>query len=110
LSGVLYKRRIDAQTTSFEEYFQPKLEFEVVDGKPQYFVREKHGYYSDTEKRPIHVITTLSPEEGYAIYGEALVRYQQQVDRRVKDGFVHSYSIDPYKSQEEQPVYEYLGK
>jgi hypothetical protein len=43
LSGVLYKHRIDAQSTTFEEYFQPKLEFEVIEGKPQYFVREKHG-------------------------------------------------------------------
>jgi hypothetical protein len=57
-----------------------------------------------------NVVATLSPEEGYSSYEEALARYEQQVQRRIKDGFAHSFSIDPFKAQGDHIVYEFLGK
>ena len=54
MSGTLYKTKTP---TNFEdgEYAQPALEFEFIAGKHVYFVREKHGYWNDTEKRVVHV-------------------------------------------------------
>jgi hypothetical protein len=78
------------------EYYQPQLDFEFEGEKTAYFVREKHGYFSDEEKRPVNVTTTLSPEEGYSTYEAALARYEEQVRHRAKSGFVHSFHFDPF--------------
>lgn len=109
MAGTLYKTKTP---TTFEdgEYYQPTLDFQFIGAERQWIVRETHGFWNNTEKRVEHVVTTLSPEDGYSSYEEALARYEQQVQRRVKDGFVHSFSIDPYKPQGEHIVYEYLGK
>jgi hypothetical protein len=37
---------------------------------------------------------------------EAVKLFEQQIQKRVKDGFAHSFSIDPYTGM----LYEYLGK
>jgi len=80
------------------EYFQPRLDSAIVNGKEVFFVTEKHAYFSNTLKERRAEITTFSPEEGYATRAEAQDRYQQQIKRRVKDGFVHSFFFDPFTS------------
>jgi hypothetical protein len=94
---TLYKTKT---LSNFEkgEYYQPILEFEQSSGSWLYFVREKHGYWSETEKRMANQTVTLSPEEGYASYAQARVRFDQQIKRRVDDGFVHAFYFDPMEA------------
>jgi hypothetical protein len=108
MTRTLYKAK---KPTSFDdgEYYQPTIDFQFLNGKQQYFVRETHGYWNDNEKRVIHVLTTLSPEEGYSTFQEADQRYQQQLQKRVGDGFVHSFSLDPCRLSGDYISYEYLG-
>jgi hypothetical protein len=108
MAGTLYKTKTP---TTFEdgEYYQPKIDFEFIGDKRSYFVRETHGYWSDAEKRVVQVVKTYSPDEGYSTFREAEERYLQQVDRRIQDGFVHSFSLDPCKVSGDYIVYEYLG-
>jgi hypothetical protein len=109
MPGTLYKTKTP---TTFDdgEYYRPDFQMEFIGGKRVYFVRETHGFWNNTEKRVEHVVTTLSPEDGFTSYEEAFSRYEQQVARRVKDGFVHSFAIDFYKRAGEGFIYEYLGK
>ncbi len=79
------------------EYYQPSLDVEMRDGKPAYFVREKHGFWNEEEKRVANHTVTLSPDEGFATWAEAEDRYTQQVAKRAAEGFIHSFSIDPTK-------------
>jgi len=82
--------------TDFEngEYYQARLVRRDDHGVTTYVVEEKHGWFSDAEKRPVHHITTLSPEEGYKTYGEAEQAYNERLKHRTKEGFIHSFSID----------------
>jgi hypothetical protein len=109
MPGTLYKTKTP---TTFEdgEYYRPDFQIEFNGEKRAYFVRETHGFWNNTEKRVVQVVTTLSPDEGYATHLEAWARYEEQVQRRIKDGFVHSFSIDYYKSGGDGFIYEYLGK
>jgi hypothetical protein len=77
------------------EYYQPNLEVENSRTGHYYCVREKHGWFVDAEKRAVHHTSTLSPEEGFATFEEAQRRYDQQVQKRASEGFVHSFSVDP---------------
>jgi len=105
---TLYRTK-GPKTFADGEYFAPQFDFERQGDHFVYFVREKHGYWSDTEKRVVHVIETLSPDEGYTSYEEGLARYEQQLLTRIKDGFVHAYSLDPCKLSGDYIVYEFLG-
>ena len=83
------------------------MQSEKINGVEVFFVREKHAYFSNTEKRRVNEVTTFSPEEGYATQAEAQQRYDQQVQYRVKTGFVHCFYIDPFR--EDGTGYRYLG-
>ena len=76
------------------EFYTLLLTFKGAQGQRGFFVIEKHGYWDETKKRPVHVVTTLSPEEGFATFNEAEVLYRQQLDYRLKAGFVHSFTPD----------------
>jgi hypothetical protein len=81
------------------EYYQVRFESEVhpATGKQVFFVREKHGYFDNEQKRAVHPLTTLSPEEGFTTVEEAAERYEQQLKHRASGGFVHSFSLDPFE-------------
>ncbi len=79
------------------EYYQPHLDVYISNGRAVYFVRERHGWYSDAEKRAIHNTTTLNPEEGFDTYAEAEAMYNKQIAHRASEGFVHSFSLDPFR-------------
>jgi hypothetical protein len=79
----------------FAEYYQPQILMEPCNGRWVFFLREKHGRYSDQEKRAIHALSTLEPEEGFDSFEAALAAYENQVDHRASEGFVHSFSIEP---------------
>jgi hypothetical protein len=79
------------------EYYQPRLQSEIIDGVEMFFVREKHAYYSDTEKRRVNETITLNPEEGFSTEAEAMQRYDQQIKYRASTGYVHLFHFDPFK-------------
>jgi len=81
------------------EYYQVRIEWNVdeASGKTHYFVRENHGYFNNEQKRMVHPVTTYSPEEGYATHEQAVERYEQQLAQRASEGFVHSFSLDPFE-------------
>ena len=62
-----------------------------------------HGWWDETQKRPIHNLKTLSPEEGFPTWDDAYDRYKQQRLYRAKGGFVHSFSPHYYGERK----YEY---
>ena len=64
-------------------------------GKWTYFVREKHAWYDDKTKEVVDNRCTLDPQEGFTDFVEATARYDEQVEHRAAEGFVHSFSIDP---------------
>lgn len=90
---TLYKTE-HPERLNFAEYYQPQIEMELRNGKWIYFVREKHGWFNDTEKRPVHHLNTLNPEDGFESFDEAARAYERQVQHRATEGFVHSFSIE----------------
>jgi hypothetical protein len=87
---TLYKTNAPEPVTS--EYYQLHLD-SVLDGKTwAYFVREKHGWHIDAEKRAVDHRETLGPEEGFSTLEEAEARYTQQLKYRADQGFVHSFT------------------
>ena len=95
---TLYKTNAPEQLAA-AEYYQPHLDVENVNGRPIYFVREKHGWYDASHKPAAkHSLHTLNPEDGYATWEEAERRYNEQLAHRAREGFVHSFSVDPFSS------------
>jgi hypothetical protein len=78
------------------EYYQPLIDGVENGGKIKYFVRETHAWFDDLQKKPINIVTTLSPEEGLDDVSKAHKIFDQQVEHRVKEGFRHSFYIDPF--------------
>ena len=95
--------RIDPRGMSFAElpateYYQPRIDREVINGKEVYFVRETHGYFDDQQKKVANCTFTLNPDEvaeGYPTWEEAEGRYEQQLRKRAKERFVHVFAFDP---------------
>lgn len=79
------------------EYYQPRIDVERVSGRTVYFGSERHGWYSEAEKRAIHHTATFSPEEGFGTFEEAAKWYDQQIKHRASEGFVHSFLLDPFE-------------
>jgi hypothetical protein len=100
---TLYKT---ATPTTFEdgEFYQVRLDFEFVQGAHTYFVRETHGWWNDQQKRLVHHLATLDPQEGYATFQEADQAYAKQVKFRASEGFKHSFQIDPFSGVTHQIV------
>jgi hypothetical protein len=92
------------------EFYEIFLEARFAAGRTAFFVLEKHGYWDEAQKRAVHLVSTLSPEEGVSTYDDALAIYQRQVQQRVSDGFVHSYSPDFYSDSATRFVYRDLRK
>jgi hypothetical protein len=81
------------------EYYQVQLDVGegAAPGTHVYFVREQHGYFDNANKRAVHPVMTLSPQEGFATFEEAEARYQEQLRHRASEGFVHAFSLDPWE-------------
>jgi hypothetical protein len=77
------------------EYYQPQIEIQLADEKTVYFVKERHGWWDPKLERAVHHTVTLNPEEGYSTSDEATARYNEQLQHRASQGFIHSFSIDP---------------
>jgi trehalose utilization protein len=92
--ATLYKTHVPAD---FEtgEFYQPSLTVERVGNDYVYFVREKHGWFSDTEKRIVHVTYTLAPEAGFKNIDDAPKVYNDQIRHRASEGFRHMFEFDP---------------
>ena len=77
------------------EYYQVHLDFDPE--QDIYFVRERHGWYNNQEKRAAHSVKTLEPLEpleGFSTLKEARAAYEQHVQHRASLGFIHAFSID----------------
>ncbi len=83
----------DNASLSETEYFQPQFELEFREGKHVFFIREKHGYFDDQQKKPASIITTLAPEEGFATADEAWKKYEERLRYRASQGFTHAFSV-----------------
>ena len=107
LIETLYKTSAPEQLER-AEYYQPRVEQKFHGGKWRYTVTETHAWYDDLKKEVVHKVTTLNPEaaEGFATIEEAWKRYEEQVRRRVADGFSHSFSLE-FDSQKMGPVQIY---
>lgn len=92
------------------EFYEILLEARHVKGRTAFLVREKHGWWDEGKRRAVHLLSRLSPEEGVSTWDKAHAIYQTQVERRVLDGFVHSYSPDLYGDGPARFVYRHLGK
>lgn len=101
---TLYKT--ETPQFGFAEYYQPMVASAFVNGKLMYFVRETHGWFNDEEKRAVSVTETLFHQEGLELEMGAIKLFEEQVQHRVREGFAHSFSIDPYSGI----VHEYLGR
>src|SRR5262249_2688699 len=94
---TLYKTN-SPKTFAQGEYYQPRLDHEIRDGKDAYFVRETHGWFNDSIKKPANITKTLSPDEGFSTEKEAWERYNAQVQKRVSEGFEYSFTLDPFNN------------
>lgn len=79
----------------YQVHFEPEVD--PATGTESFFVREKHGYFDDQQKRAVHNTTTFGPEEGFTTRAEAEARYRQQLVHRASEGFVHLFSLDPFE-------------
>jgi hypothetical protein len=88
------------------EYYQVHFECEIdpATSKELFFVREKHGYFDDRQKRAVHHTTTFAPEEGFATREDAEARYSQQLTQRASEGFVHSFCLDPFEGMKYRDI------
>jgi hypothetical protein len=77
-------------------------------GKWVYVVTEKHGWYDDQGKEVIDPRYTLDPraDEGFDSIEEAQKRYDQQIQHRASEGYVHSFYIE-FDSDTLGPVHRY---
>ena len=75
------------------EYYRPQLERKAVNGKSQFFVGEKHGWYDDAAKMPKDAGITLC--KCFDNYEEAEEMYLRQIQHRAAEGFCHAFSTDP---------------
>jgi hypothetical protein len=105
---TLYKTKEPKTFTDGGEFYQPHIEVEfagtVSSSSIRYFVREKHGWFDDSIKKPANITVTLSPEEGFETYAEAKRVYDAQVQHRAEEGFRHAWHLDPF----EGAVYRYI--
>jgi hypothetical protein len=93
---TLYKTA-KPKTFADGEYYQTRIDTEIRDGKPAFFVRETHGWFEDTTKQLANRTVTFSPDEGFVTELEARERYNTQVLKRVSEGFEYSFTFDPFK-------------
>ena len=80
------------------EFYTLYIEPQVIDGRRAYFVREKHGWWDEAERKPKpkKLVQTFGPKEGFPTFDEALVEYETHLWHRVSNGFVHSFTHDFY--------------
>jgi hypothetical protein len=56
---------------------------------------EFHGWWDEENKKPIHNLSTISPEKGLTS-DEAEANYESQVQHRAREGFIYSFSPNPF--------------
>jgi hypothetical protein len=55
-------------------------------------LHERHGFFDDAEKIAHLSVGTFADKEGCASISEAVERFEAQLQRRAKDGFIHSFA------------------
>jgi hypothetical protein len=72
------------------------IERQVIDGKRAYLVREKHGWWDETERKPKHLVQTLALKKGFQRLTKRWSSMKAIIGHRVSNGFVHSLTHDFY--------------
>ncbi len=93
---TLYKTDSPQNSNPPAEYYELGLETVRGYGRTEYRVIEKHGWWDEDKKRPVHSIDTLNPAlgEGYATFDEARNHLSAQKRHRARGGFIHSFRIE----------------
>jgi hypothetical protein len=107
---TLYRTATPTDSTVDAEFYELFLDSKVINGRRVFFVKEKHGWWDEAEKRTVWLVNTLCPEEGLSTYDEAADMYDKQVRKRVSDGFPHSFSPDYYGDNPRGFLYRNLAK
>ena len=74
------------------EYYQIRIEH-----RETFHVIETHGFFDAESKEAINATPTL--DETFDEYPATENRYREQVHRRVLDGYVHSFTRDPFRGE-----------
>jgi hypothetical protein len=91
---TLYKTKNPMKSVDEGEFYELVLKRYQVGGKSVFKVTETHGWWDEAGQRAVHLVKTLSPNEGFSTMQEAQEVYDRQVQERVSNGFVHSFSPD----------------
>ena len=92
---TLYRTKTPDQHTS--ECYELVLRKKPVGNQYAYFLKEVHGWWDDPMKEFLHKQTSFAPDDGYPTQEEALDRYNQQRSIRAKDGFIYSFTRNPWE-------------
>lgn len=92
---TLYKNRVQLEERGSADYYQLHFESRAVNGIPNYFVAEKHGWWAPASgQRAFNVNWTINPDEGFDDWTQARQAYERQRKHRASEGYIHSYMLD----------------
>jgi len=109
MQQTLYKTATPTGPAIESGFYELFLESKVINERRVFFIREKHGWWDAANRRTICEQPTLWPEEGLSTYDEAADMYEKQVQHRVSEGFIHSFSLDFFNDDPRSFVYRNLG-
>jgi hypothetical protein len=92
MQETLYKTRTPQRFLS--EYYEIAV-LPRRGSDPGYMFIEHHGWWSEDDKEPKNNYVTICPEEGLT-YEAASQMYEIQRNHRASEGFVYSFSQDPF--------------
>jgi hypothetical protein len=106
---TLYKTKNPMKSVDEGEFYELVLKQDQVGGKTVFKVTETHGWWDEAGRRAVHLVKTLSPEEGFSTLQEAQERYKEQLQERISNGFTHSFTPDFSPDNPNGYVYENLA-
>jgi hypothetical protein len=77
------------------EYYEEAVIPHPNDERDAYQFLEFHGWWDESQKRPMHNIITISPDEGCSLK-EAEDLYDKQIQHRAREGFKYAFSPNPF--------------
>jgi hypothetical protein len=101
---TLYKNKIYPANTNRAEY----CEIGVRSGEPEeefcFYLEEYRGWWDEKDNRAVHNCRTLS--QSFDNSDAAHLKRRLQVEHRVHEGFIHSYSCNHYSA--DPKAYNYV--
>jgi hypothetical protein len=89
------ERRDKPEDFTNAEYRQVVLQNKVgADGVRVLILEVNQGWWDDANKTPIHARTLLAAP--YDSWDDAEKDYGKQIEKLIAEGYIHSFSIDPF--------------